>query len=207
VALVAADLSTGETRHAVLADAAALGEWLGAARAARAADRGGRRGVGGGARDRAAGGDADAAGRRRASTAAVGAAWLRAHAAEAPPRVAVALGALLGYLASTHRASVDHLRAPERDAAQAVLHIDEGEPRNLELLSTTRGERRGSLLSVLDETHTPMGGRLLRQWLLAPLTDVAAIGTRLDAVEAFVREPSRRERVATLLGGIGDLDG
>jgi DNA mismatch repair protein MutS len=205
VALVAADLSTGEMRQALLADAAALAELLG-----RLAPR----------ELLLAAGDEPLATRLRAALpetmrtplpaarfdAAVGSAWLAAHAAEAPPPVAAALGALLGYLAETHRASIDHLRPPERDAAQAVLHIDEASRRNLELLATTRGERRGSLLSVLDETQTPMGGRLLRQWLLAPLTDIAAIGARLDAVEALVRQPSRREPLAKLLGGIGDLE-
>jgi DNA mismatch repair protein MutS len=204
VALLAADLSTGETRQTVR-PLAEIGDWLGRL----------------GPRELLlpAGDEALAAALRTACPAAMltplppprfdaatGAAWLAAHGAEAPPPVAAALGALLGYLASTHRASVEHLRTPERDAAQAVLHIDEASRRNLELLATTRGERRGSLLSVLDETQTPMGGRLLRQWLLAPLTDIAAIGARLDAVETFVREPSRRDGVATLLGGIGDLE-
>ncbi|MBX3027454.1 DNA mismatch repair protein MutS [bacterium] len=205
VALLAADLSTGETRQAVLADLADLADWLG-----RLAPR---------ELLIAADDDALAAALRAACPAAMltplpaarfdaaaGAAWLAAHGAEAPPRVAAALGALLAYLAATHRASVDHLRAPEADAAQAVLRIDEASRRNLELLATTRGERRGSLLSVLDETQTPMGGRLLRQWLLAPLTDIAAIGARLDAVETLVREPGRRQGLAALLGGIGDLE-
>ena len=84
--------------------------------------------------------------------------------------------------------------------------IDEASRRNLELLTTTRGERRGSLLAVLDETQTPMGGRLLRQWMLAPLTDIAAIGGRLDAVESLLRQPSRRDHLVELLGTIGDLE-
>lgn len=205
VALLAADLSTGETRQAMLAGPDELGEWLGRLQPRELLVE--------------AGDEALAAGLRAALPAAMltplpaarfdaaaGGAWLAAHDLEAPPRVGAALGALLGYLAETHRASVDHLRAPERDAAQAVLVVDEASRRNLELLATTRGERRGSLLSVLDETRTPMGGRLLRQWLLAPLTDIAAIGARLDAVEALVREPSRRDHLAQLLGGIGDLE-
>ena len=118
---------------------------------------------------------------------AAGEAWLRARATARSigPAAAAALGAVLGYLAETHRASVDHLRPPEGDGAQAVMVIDEASRRNLELLATTRGERRGSLLAVLDETRTPMGGRLLRQWMLAPLTDIAAIGA-----------PARRRRGA-----------
>jgi DNA mismatch repair protein MutS len=138
--------------------------------------------------------------------AAAGRTWLAAHGADAEPAVAAALGAVLGYLADTHRASIAHLRAPEREGAAAVMIVDEASRRNLELLCTTRGERRGSLLDVLDETDTPMGGRLLRHWLLAPLTDIAAIGARLDAVESLAGQPSRRDHLTGLLATIGDLE-
>ena len=112
------------------------------------------------------------------------------------PAAAAALGAVLGYLADTHRASVDHLRPPEGDSAQAVMVIDEASRRNLELLATTRGERRGSLLGgARRERRRRWAARLLRQWMLAPLTDIAAIGARLDAVEALLRQPSRRDQL------------
>jgi DNA mismatch repair protein MutS len=206
-ALVAADLSTGETQHALPADRAALAELL---------TRLSPREV---LLDGAAADLADAA--RTALPAAMvsalpaaqfdaaaGRSWWRTHGSDAAlaPGLAAALGALLGYLAETHRASIDHLRPPAGDGAQAPMVIDEASRRNLELLATTRGERRGALLDVLDETQTPMGGRLLRQWLLAPLTDIAAIGARLDAVEALLRQPSRRDRLRQLLGTIGDLE-
>jgi DNA mismatch repair protein MutS len=206
VALVAVDLSTGELRHALLPNDAALAELLGRLMPREMLI---------GERD-----DALAETVRRALPAAMctrlapgrfdpapATAWLAArNSAALAPGAMAALGAVLGYLADTHRASVDHLRPPEADATQAVLLIDEASRRNLELLVTTRGERRGALLGVLDETRTPMGGRLLRQWLLAPLTDVAAIGARLDAIEALLRQPSRRERVCGRLGTIGDLE-
>jgi len=140
--------------------------------------------------------------------AGAGAAWLRAAdaAASAPAVVAAALAATLSYLRETHRASIDHLRLRGDGESRAPMAIDEATRRNLELLATTRGERRGSLLHVLDETSTPMGGRLLRQWLLAPLTDVAAIGARLDAVEELLRDPARRETLTGALRRIGDLE-
>ena len=195
----AADLSTGESR------ARGAGRRGGARRAARRAWRRARcwstprrRGAGGAVAQRAAGGDAERRCRRRASTPRRGAAWLRAHAPTAP---VIAGGArrrsarVLGYLA---RHAPRQRRPPARrrraTARGGACIIDEASRRNLELLATMRGERRGSLLGVLDETQTPMGGRLLRQWLLAPLTDLAAIGARLDAVEALLRQPSRRER-------------
>jgi DNA mismatch repair protein MutS len=207
IALVAADLSTGETRLESVADRAALADLL-----TRLAPR----------EVLVDAVDEDLAVAVRAALpaamlsplpaarfdAVAGGEWLRARAPSHPPvgGAAAALGAVLGYLADTHRASVDHLRPPEDDGGQAVMLVDEASRRNLELLATTRGERRGSLLHVLDEAQTPMGGRLLRQWMLAPLTDIAAIGARLDAVEALLRQPSRRDRLLHLLGTIGDLE-
>jgi DNA mismatch repair protein MutS len=69
-----------------------------------------------------------------------------------------------------------------------------------------RGERRGSLLWVLDHTQTPMGGRLLRSWLLAPLATPATIGARLDAIEELVERASWRGALVADLSTIGDLE-
>ena len=207
-AVVVADLSTGETQHAEPPDRAALTELC-----TRLAPR--EVLLDGGATELAAAVRAAlpaamvSAQPAARFDAAAGLAWWQAHAhladAALAPGLAAALGALLGYLADTHRASIDHLRPPAADGMGAMV-IDEASRRNLELLATTRGERRGALLDVLDETQAPMGGRLLRQWLLAPLTDIAAIGARLDAVEALLRQPSRRDRLRQLLGTIGDLE-
>jgi len=205
LAVVAADVSTGEMRQARLADPTALADLLGRLAPREVLVEAGASALVGVVT--AALPAAMVTPRPSESfDAAAGATWLAARAATAPPRVAAALGALLGYLGETHRASLAHLRAPAADAAGQAMVIDEASRRNLELLATTRGERRGSLLAVLDETRTPMGGRLLRQWLLAPLTDVAAIGARLDAVELLVRQPSRRAHLQALLGGVGDLE-
>jgi DNA mismatch repair protein MutS len=122
------------------------------------------------------------------------------------PAVSAALGAVLWYLGKTHRGSLSHLRPPLAEDERGVMVLDEATRRNLELLSTVRGERRGSLLWVLDETATPMGGRLLRQWLLAPSTDLSTIGLRLDTVEELLRSSLLREEILRTLGGIGDLE-
>src|SRR5207244_5704869 len=63
-----------------------------------------------------------------------------------------------------------------------------------------------TVLEVLDRTMTPMGARLLRRWLLAPLVDPGAINARLDAVEVLVRDPRGRDRVREALGGVRDLE-
>jgi DNA mismatch repair protein MutS len=117
-----------------------------------------------------------------------------------------AVAALLSYLEHTHRAGLEHLRLPEVQSSGDRLHLDQTTCRNLELLITMRGERRGSLLWVLDQTLTPMGGRLLRHWLLTPLTDIAAIGERLDAVEHLRDRVTWRQSLETELRGVGDLE-
>ncbi|HEX5656241.1 MAG TPA: DNA mismatch repair protein MutS [Polyangiales bacterium] len=86
------------------------------------------------------------------------------------------------------------------------LSLDEAAVRNLELVRTLNGDRRGSLLSLLDETCTSMGARALRRRVLAPLTDVAAIRRRHDAVEAFVTDRDARAKVRGALGAIPDLE-
>jgi DNA mismatch repair protein MutS len=86
------------------------------------------------------------------------------------------------------------------------LALDEAAVRNLELVKTLSGERRGSLLGLLDETCTAMGARALRRRLLAPLTEVAAIRRRHDAVEAFVIDRDARHAVRATLGQISDLE-
>jgi DNA mismatch repair protein MutS len=86
------------------------------------------------------------------------------------------------------------------------LSLDEAAVRNLELVRTLSGDRRGSLLALLDETCTSMGARALRRRVLAPLTDVAAIRRRHDAVEAFVSDRDARAKVRTALDGTPDLE-
>ncbi len=134
--------------------------------------------------------------------------WLRARGADAGSLSAGldAIAALLGYLRNTHRASLEHLRLPEIHGSGEHLQLDQATRRNLELLATMRGERRGSLLWVLDQTLTPMGGRLLRQWLLTPLTDIGAIGERLDAVEHLRDHHSWRHGIEAALRSVGDLE-
>ncbi len=86
------------------------------------------------------------------------------------------------------------------------LVLDDAAVRNLELVRTLDGERRGSLLDLVDETKTPMGARTLRARLLEPLTDVDRIRRRHDAVEIFASDPRFRDEVRGTLSGIGDLE-
>src|SRR5262249_42916893 len=101
-----------------------------------------------------------------------------AVAAAVPPLAARAAGGALAYVDAVYRKRPAHLRAPEPYALAGLLALDAATRRNLELLQTLGGERRGSLFWVLDETETPMGARRLREWALAPLLDPRRIGER-----------------------------
>jgi DNA mismatch repair protein MutS len=118
-----------------------------------------------------------------------------------------AAGALLRYLKELQPAGVPHLARPQLERAGGTMPLDEMTRRNLELVESLRGaSTEGTLLSVIDRTLTPMGARLLRQWLLAPLVQRAAIERRLDAVEALVRDASARDALRAALDGVRDVE-
>src|SRR5438552_1103095 len=125
---------------------------------------------------------------------------------ELPRLAARAAGGALAYVDASYRRRPAHLRPPETYAPAGFLQLDAATRRNLELLQTLAGERRGSLLWVLDRTATPMGARRLREWLLYPLLEPAAIGRRLDAVEELTERVELREALRAALEGIGDLE-
>ncbi|MGB8331645.1 MAG: DNA mismatch repair protein MutS, partial [Polyangiales bacterium] len=111
---------------------------------------------------------------------------------------------VLGYARAHQADSRIHLATLYTAGERLVL--DDAAVRNLELVRTLDGERRGSLLDLLDETKTPMGARALRSQLLEPLTDVDRIRRRHDAVELFACDPRCRDQARARLGEIGDLE-
>jgi DNA mismatch repair protein MutS len=117
-----------------------------------------------------------------------------------------AAGALVDYVDLTQKGRLPRLATPRRLAAGAVMEIDSATRRNLELSVTLSGDRKGSLLSVIDRTVTAVGARLLAQNLAAPLTDVAAIRRRLDAVGFFVERHGLREQTRALLRTCPDME-
>jgi DNA mismatch repair protein MutS len=122
------------------------------------------------------------------------------------PAVAAA-GALTRYMRELQPGGVPHLSRPVVERPGGIMPLDEMTRRNLELIESLRGgESGGTLLSVLDRTLTPMGSRLLRQWLLTPLTVKSAIDARLDCVELFARDPIGREAAREALDGVRDIE-
>jgi DNA mismatch repair protein MutS len=118
-----------------------------------------------------------------------------------------AAGALLRYLTELQPSGLPHLARPQVRRSDAFLWLDEMTRRNLELVEPLRAGARGcTLLETMDATVTPMGGRLLRQWMLSPLRDPAAITYRLDAVEVAVRDGRGRARLREALDGVRDVE-
>jgi DNA mismatch repair protein MutS len=120
-----------------------------------------------------------------------------------------ATGALLTYVAEIRPGGVEHLRTPQIIRPGSAMLLDEMTRRNLELVEPLHREGRASdatLLNLLDTTRTPMGSRLLRQWLLAPLVDVEAICARHDAVEVLVLDLPGRDRLQDGLDGVRDIE-
>ena len=117
-----------------------------------------------------------------------------------------AAAAALAYARSTQGERLGHLVRLGRLTAAECLTLDETAVETLELLRAADGSVRNSLVGVLDETVTPMGARLLRQWLLQPLRDPARIRERQDALGVLVAAPETRAKLRALLRGIGDLE-
>ena len=117
-----------------------------------------------------------------------------------------AMGGLVDYLDLTQKGKLPNLKPPRHLAAGSAMAIDAATRRNLEVVRTLSGERRGSLLSVIDRTVTGAGARLLSARLSAPLTDPAAINARLDDVSFFIEASTEREAVRTSLKATPDIE-
>lgn len=127
--------------------------------------------------------------------------------ADADRAALAAAGALLRYVGELQPGGVPQLARPLVRRAGATMPLDEMTRRNLELIEPLRaGERGVTLFEVLDRTVTPMGTRLLRQWLLAPLRELDAIRERHDAVGLLVEDARGRERLRDALDGVRDLE-
>lgn len=118
-----------------------------------------------------------------------------------------AAGAIVDYLSETEPAALKHLTGLSTFVLDEFMTIDASTRRNLELTQTIRtGEVTGTLLGTIDATVTPMGKRLLRQWLGKPLLDVEQINQRLDQVGVLFNNGILRAEIRETLAKIGDLE-
>jgi DNA mismatch repair protein MutS len=118
-----------------------------------------------------------------------------------------AAGAILAYIEDTQRQSLKLLTQLSTYSLDEFMVLDAETRRNLELTETIRtGKTHGSLLGILDYTRTPMGGRLLHQWVSKPLRNVEQINERLDAVDFFFKNGLIRAEAMEALDAFGDLE-
>lgn len=123
------------------------------------------------------------------------------------PSSACAFGVLLLYLRNQLSLCVDHLKSVRTESTNQYLQIDNATQRHLELFeSSATGSKKLSLLHLLDHTQTPMGGRLLRQWLSHPLQSIRAIKQRQSAITTFLENSSLSSHLGQLLGEVRDLE-
>ena len=117
----------------------------------------------------------------------------------------IAAGAILQYLELTQHTQIAHITSLQRIEEEKYVRLDKFTIRSLELIQPMQDDGK-SLLDVVDRTVSPMGGRLLRRWLVFPLKDERPINERLDIVEYYYREPDFRQCVDEQLHRMGDLE-
>ena len=117
----------------------------------------------------------------------------------------IAAGAIMQYLELTQHTHINHITSLHRIEEDKYVRLDQFTIRSLELLQSMQ-EGGASLLSVIDRTVTPMGGRMLKRWMIFPLKDVKPINQRLDIVDYFFKQPDFRQCIDDELHRIGDLE-
>ncbi len=131
---------------------------------------------------------------------------LDAYGCAGKPFAIRAAGALLKYLAETQLGSLKQIVDLVTYSLDRHMTLDLQTLRNLELTESSRGDRRHTLLGVLDSTRTPMGGRLLRRWVGQPLLDLDEINGRLDAVSFLANQTLTRARLREALSDVSDIE-
>ena len=117
----------------------------------------------------------------------------------------IAAGAIMQYLEITQHTHINHITSLARIDEERYVRLDKFTIRSLELLQPMQEDGK-SLLDVVDQTVTPMGGRMLRRWMVFPLKDPRRIGQRLDVVEYFFKKPDFRSLIDEQLHRMGDLE-
>lgn len=119
----------------------------------------------------------------------------------------IAAGCIMNYLNETQKNNLEHIKKIYHYDFTDYIILDPSTKRNLEITaSMSEGGREGTLVSILDRTRTPMGGRLLKKWVSRPLKRPEQINKRLESVSAFHDNKNQREQLAEDLNSIADLE-
>jgi DNA mismatch repair protein MutS len=130
---------------------------------------------------------------------------LKGYGVEELHSAIIAAGAVLHYLKDTEHPNLKHITSVQRINRDEYLWMDQFTIRNLELLGTGNREAT-SLLKTIDNTVSPMGGRLLKRWILMPIIDIRKINERLDTVEFFIKNPDERDLAWQHIRHCGDIE-
>ena len=130
---------------------------------------------------------------------------LKGYGIEESKAASIAAGAALHYLKDTEHANLQHINTIQRVVADEFLWMDRFTIRNLELVHST-DEKGACLLQAIDSTHTPMGARMLKRWMIFPLFDIHRINNRLDLVSHFIKDQGLNTTLINLLKQIGDVE-
>ena len=119
----------------------------------------------------------------------------------------IAAGALLDYVLTNLRRKADHITSIGQIQNQNCMIVDRVSQRTLELVEPIfRDSKNSTLISVMDECVTPMGSRLLREWLLRPLTNICEISKRQDTVQSFCSDQMLLEELRESLRTVRDIE-
>jgi len=122
------------------------------------------------------------------------------------PLAISAAGGLLQYLKETQKTALSYINKVKAISQTDYLMLDDTTIKNLELIKNIRGEKKETLLWVIDKTKTPMGSRLIKKWLLHPLLNLSKINLRLEAVEILINQTIIRKDLQSLLVKINDVE-
>ena len=131
---------------------------------------------------------------------------LEGFGCETLPHAVSAAGGLLHYLQDTQKTHLKHITRLSTFHLQETMQLDEATITSLELVRSSEGDRKQSLLGLLDDARTPMGSRRIREWILKPLCRREAAEARLETVEVFVSNPLVRRELRRELSGVLDLE-
>ena len=136
----------------------------------------------------------------------LGAGSLKGFGIDHMPLAVQAAGAVLNYLEMTQHSALGHIRTISRLDEGDYVWMDRFTVRNLEVFQSLAGAEGRSLIDVVGQCVSPMGARLLREWLAMPLKDIQKLNERYDIVDAFLADPALLNVVRDELAGIGDLE-